>query len=266
MQAASHAEHTGPLHRINNRACVQLLNFAIMPNHLQIPTAAAISFVWTIILSMMRGKMDDCEQEPSSSGGKVRLRHLLRSWAGALAHVQGKCGSPALLVQSCMHELYKTERTSYKLSCSRAGGEAAGSSFSVGAFRAERVPWPVPDCSGVSAALRLCIACSGFSADYMRCTPMLYAGTVSADSVRVYARVGGELQCRSCAAAGAMHLCFVNRSAQQRPSVQSMARRRMPTARRTVYGGADASRRQVSTCCGMRQHVNSALSIGDARG
>jgi hypothetical protein len=36
---------------------VQLLNFAIMPLHLQIPTAAGISFVWTVILSMMRGAM-----------------------------------------------------------------------------------------------------------------------------------------------------------------------------------------------------------------
>ena len=41
---------------------MQLLNFAMMPAHLQIPTAAGISFVWTIILSMMRGKMDGDEQ------------------------------------------------------------------------------------------------------------------------------------------------------------------------------------------------------------
>ena len=46
----------------------QLLNFAIMPAHLQIPTAAGISFVWTIILSMMRGSTEsEGEEEPSPS-------------------------------------------------------------------------------------------------------------------------------------------------------------------------------------------------------
>lgn len=42
---------------------MQLLNFAIMPAHLQIPTAAGISFVWTVILSMMRGAMGPTEED-----------------------------------------------------------------------------------------------------------------------------------------------------------------------------------------------------------
>ena len=34
---------------------VQLVNFSIVPIHLQVPYCAAVSFVWTIILSCMRG-------------------------------------------------------------------------------------------------------------------------------------------------------------------------------------------------------------------
>lgn len=34
---------------------VQLVNFSVVPTYLQIPFAAGVSFVWTVILSMMRG-------------------------------------------------------------------------------------------------------------------------------------------------------------------------------------------------------------------
>ena len=42
---------------------MQLLNFAIMPAHLQIPTAAGISFGWTVVLSMMRGSTTQAHVE-----------------------------------------------------------------------------------------------------------------------------------------------------------------------------------------------------------
>lgn len=34
---------------------VQLVNFSVVPTYLQIPFCAGVSFVWTVILSMMRG-------------------------------------------------------------------------------------------------------------------------------------------------------------------------------------------------------------------
>jgi tagatose-1,6-bisphosphate aldolase non-catalytic subunit AgaZ/GatZ len=34
---------------------VQLVNFSVVPAHLQIPFCAGVSFIWTVILSMMRG-------------------------------------------------------------------------------------------------------------------------------------------------------------------------------------------------------------------
>lgn len=39
----------------NPSCAVQLVNFSVVPIHLQVPYVAAVSFVWTIILSMMRG-------------------------------------------------------------------------------------------------------------------------------------------------------------------------------------------------------------------
>jgi hypothetical protein len=40
---------------VNGRVVLQLLNFSVVPVHLQVPYVAAVSFVWAIILSMMRG-------------------------------------------------------------------------------------------------------------------------------------------------------------------------------------------------------------------
>jgi hypothetical protein len=52
---------------------VQLINFSIVPLHLQVPFAAGISAVWTVILSMMRGSCEEEEDPASSDDNSVRF-------------------------------------------------------------------------------------------------------------------------------------------------------------------------------------------------
>jgi len=42
----------------------QLINFAFVPRHLRIPYVAAVSFGWTVILSVMQGKFDAAKVPP----------------------------------------------------------------------------------------------------------------------------------------------------------------------------------------------------------
>lgn len=46
----------------------QLFNFAIVPRHLRIPTVAAVSFGWCVILSVMQGKFDAAKQVAAVAG------------------------------------------------------------------------------------------------------------------------------------------------------------------------------------------------------
>lgn len=47
----------------------QLINFAVVPRHLRIPYVAAVSFGWTVILSVMQGKFDAAKQlQPAGVG------------------------------------------------------------------------------------------------------------------------------------------------------------------------------------------------------
>jgi len=45
----------------------QLVNFAFVPRHLRIPYVAAVSFGWTVILSVMQGKFDAAKQGNGNS-------------------------------------------------------------------------------------------------------------------------------------------------------------------------------------------------------
>lgn len=51
----------------------QMINFAFVPRHLRIPYVAAVSFGWTVILSVMQGKFD------ARAGAAVAAPHGLPS-------------------------------------------------------------------------------------------------------------------------------------------------------------------------------------------
>lgn len=42
----------------------QLINFSIVPMHLRIPFVAGVSFLWTVIISNLRGQMDEPPSQP----------------------------------------------------------------------------------------------------------------------------------------------------------------------------------------------------------
>jgi len=46
---------------------LQLINFAFVPRHLRVPYVAAVSFGWTIILSVMQGKFDAAKQNAETN-------------------------------------------------------------------------------------------------------------------------------------------------------------------------------------------------------
>mmetsp|Transcript_20462 Transcript_20462/g.60898 ORF Transcript_20462/g.60898 Transcript_20462/m.60898 type:complete len:128 (-) Transcript_20462:1062-1445(-) len=54
----------------NVKACwavwvpAQLINFSVVPHHLRIPFVALVSFLWTIIISGMRGRLEVKETKP----------------------------------------------------------------------------------------------------------------------------------------------------------------------------------------------------------
>lgn len=77
---------------VDAAVCMQLLNFAIMPAHLQIPTAAGISFGWTVILSMMRGATTQKhteELDPAEHGSVVRLACCSRTMLSSPCECSG---------------------------------------------------------------------------------------------------------------------------------------------------------------------------------
>lgn len=41
----------------------QLVNFAFVPRHLRVPYVAGVSFIWTVILSVMQGQFDAVKEE-----------------------------------------------------------------------------------------------------------------------------------------------------------------------------------------------------------
>ena len=47
----------------------QLINFSFVPRHLRIPYVAAVSFGWTVILSVMQGKFDTAKLAQEAGGG-----------------------------------------------------------------------------------------------------------------------------------------------------------------------------------------------------
>jgi hypothetical protein len=47
----------------------QAINFAFVPRHMRIPFVAAVSFGWTVVLSVMQGKFDAARLEAASEGG-----------------------------------------------------------------------------------------------------------------------------------------------------------------------------------------------------
>lgn len=53
---------------------LQLLNFSVVPLHLQVPFAAGISAIWTVILSMMRGSCEDDAETAVNAEGNAAVR------------------------------------------------------------------------------------------------------------------------------------------------------------------------------------------------
>lgn len=70
----------------------QILNFAFVPRHLRLPYVAAVSFGWTIILSVMQGKFDAAKAEKNENAMKATLESKAGEYATnpspALATVQ----------------------------------------------------------------------------------------------------------------------------------------------------------------------------------
>lgn len=60
----SHHHHPNPSNPTpHNPPAPQFVNFAFVPRHLRIPYVAAVSFGWTVILSVMQGKFDAAIQQ-----------------------------------------------------------------------------------------------------------------------------------------------------------------------------------------------------------
>ena len=55
---------------------LQLVNFSIVPIHLQVPYCAAVSFVWTIILSCMRGADTGAVEETQAVEATVQVAEV----------------------------------------------------------------------------------------------------------------------------------------------------------------------------------------------
>ncbi|KAL4547016.1 hypothetical protein Ndes2526B_g07808 [Nannochloris sp. 'desiccata'] len=69
----------------------QLVNFAFVPRHMRIPTVAAVSFGWTVILSVMQGKFDAAKQVEAVAGPAAASGVNM---AAAVAATAGESTSP----------------------------------------------------------------------------------------------------------------------------------------------------------------------------
>lgn len=87
----------------------QMVNFTVVPLHLRIPFVAAVSFAWTVIISVMRGTLDHKEhtQEapvPAASGGVAASAAAAAGTAAAAAVAASTAAqSSAARLQPLLH-------------------------------------------------------------------------------------------------------------------------------------------------------------------
>lgn len=78
---------------------LQLVNFAFVPKHLRIPYVAAVSFGWTVILSVMQGKFDAAIAQRSAAaaaaGEPAVLSAVQSAQAAAAAAAAPGSAAPA---------------------------------------------------------------------------------------------------------------------------------------------------------------------------
>ncbi|PRW44428.1 peroxisomal membrane family [Chlorella sorokiniana] len=79
----------------------QFVNFAFVPRHLRIPYVAAVSFGWTVILSVMQGKFDDAiaaqKKMGAATGNAAAMQAAVAAEAVAAATAAPAPKAPSLL-------------------------------------------------------------------------------------------------------------------------------------------------------------------------
>lgn len=79
----------------------QFVNFAFVPRHLRIPYVAAVSFGWTVILSVMQGKFDDAiaaqKKMAVATGNATAMQAAVAAEAVAAASAAPAAKAPSLL-------------------------------------------------------------------------------------------------------------------------------------------------------------------------
>jgi hypothetical protein len=79
----------------------QLVNFAFVPRHMRIPTVAAVSFGWTVILSVMQGKFDTAKQVEAVAGpaavSGVNMAAAVAAKASPMAAQAVESGKPRVV-------------------------------------------------------------------------------------------------------------------------------------------------------------------------
>lgn len=71
----------------------QLVNFAVVPRHLRIPFVAGVSFAWTVVLSLMRGALEQTSAQPQVAAMST---HASTS-PSADASLTNRVAAPALM-------------------------------------------------------------------------------------------------------------------------------------------------------------------------
>lgn len=82
----------------------QLFNFAFVPRHLRIPYVAGVSFVWTVVLSVMQGRFDSLKEQTQRERQLEAVREvlptsglLLDSGEGSANHISGHSIPPLVM-------------------------------------------------------------------------------------------------------------------------------------------------------------------------
>lgn len=70
----------------------QLVNFSVVPRHLRIPFVAGVSFAWTVIISVMRGALDD---STATAPTTAQIEEAVSHVAAAIAEPVAAVAAPA---------------------------------------------------------------------------------------------------------------------------------------------------------------------------
>lgn len=93
----------------------QMVNFTVVPLHLRIPFVAAVSFAWTVVISVMRGTLDSRQQpdtssasSPSSSAAKSAAVAASAAAAGTAAAAAAAATNAARTSAASLQPLLQT--------------------------------------------------------------------------------------------------------------------------------------------------------------